>query len=343
MIPKEQIQQIKEILDNSTNPLFLFDDDPDGICSFLLLKRYSDKGKGVIIKSSPKLTDLYLRKIDEYRPDVVFVLDKPIIDQDFIDQVNVPLIWIDHHEPIKRDGVKYFNPRIENKDDRTPVTHWCYQVTKKDLWIAGVGVIADWFIPSFFEELKKEYPDLLTNKTDNPGEIIFDTEMGKLIRLFSFLTKGRTSDVNKNLHILSKINSPYELLKQETPKAKYLYKRADKISKQYKSLLEKALQTKTDDEILLFIYPSSTNSFTGELSNELIYRFPDKLVIIGREKDDDIRFSLRSTNILIPPILKKVFQQIPGYGGGHEHACGSSIEKTYLNQFIELIKKEIKK
>lgn len=340
MIPESQLKEIKTLLDKSENPLFLFDDDPDGICSFILLKRYAKKGKGTIIKSSPILTETYLRKIEEYRPDLVIILDKPVVEQDFIDQVHVPLIWLDHHEPVKQQGVKYYNPRIQDKGDKTPTTYWCYKITKKDLWIAGVGTISDWFIPDFYEELKKLYPDLFNSKKE-PGEILFNTDFGKLARIFAFLTKGRTSEVNKHIHMLTQIETPYELLNQTTPKTKYLYKKAEKISKQYQELLEKAINTKPDKNILLFIYPSTKNSFTGELSNELIYKFPDKIVIVGRQKNEHIRMSLRSSKVLLPPILKKIFKEIPGYGGGHENACGAQIEKKDLNRFIKIIKKEI--
>lgn len=340
MIPESQIKEIKAALDKSENPLILFDDDPDGICSYLLLKRYMDKGKGVVVKSSPKLTEIYTRKIDEYRPDLVIILDKPEIEQEFVDKVNVPLIWIDHHSPQKLKGVKYYNPRVQDKDDKTPTTYWCYKIVNKDLWIAGIGTISDWTIPPFFKELKKEYPDLLKD-TNDPGEILFDTDWGKICRIFAFLTKGKTSDVNKSMHILTQINSPYELLNQTTPKGKYLHQKAGKISKQYNQLLEQALKQKPKDKILLFVYPSTKNSFTGELSNELIHKFPDKIVIIGRQKGDEIRLSLRSSKVLLPPIMEKVFKQIQGYGGGHENACGANINQEDLNKFVELIKKEI--
>lgn len=340
MIPQDQLKQIKALLDKSENPLILFDDDPDGICSFILLKKYLDRGKGVIVKSSPKLTEIYTRKIDEYRPDLVVILDKPEIEQEFIDKVNVPIMWIDHHLPQKLKGVHYFNPRIEDKDDKTPTTYWCYKVTKGDLWIAGIGVISDWVIPDFYDELKDLYPDLLSTKKEQ-GEILFNTKWGELCRIFAFLTKGKTSQVNKNMHILTQIKTPYELLNQTTPKTKYLFKQAQKISRQYSQLLEQALKHKTKDKILLFVYPSTKNSFTGELSNELIHKFPDKVIIIGRQKGDEIRFSLRSSKILLPPILEKVFKQIPGYGGGHENACGANINKDDLNRFIELIRKSL--
>ena len=75
MLTKKQYLQIKEELDNCKNPLFFFDDDPDGLASFLLLYRYLREGHGIIVKTHPKLTDKFVPKIEEYSADKVFVLD----------------------------------------------------------------------------------------------------------------------------------------------------------------------------------------------------------------------------------------------------------------------------
>ena len=56
MLTENQIEEIKEHLDKAQNPLFFFDNDGDGLCSFLLLQRFIKKGKGVAIKSFPELT-----------------------------------------------------------------------------------------------------------------------------------------------------------------------------------------------------------------------------------------------------------------------------------------------
>jgi single-stranded DNA-specific DHH superfamily exonuclease len=82
-------------------------------------------------------------------------------------------------------------------------------------------------------------------------------------------------------------------------------------------------------------------SFTGDLSNELLYRFPDKIILVGRKKGEDVRMSLRSKNILLPGILEKSLSGLEGYGGGHEHACGASIKETDFKEFIERIKNNI--
>ncbi|MBD3259624.1 hypothetical protein GF371_03245, partial [Candidatus Woesearchaeota archaeon] len=95
MIPKKQIQQIKEELDNCKKPIFLFHDDPDGLASFLLLYRYKGEGKGIPIKAAPRLNLFFAKKVNEYNADKVFVLDIADIEPSFYDNVKVPVIWVD--------------------------------------------------------------------------------------------------------------------------------------------------------------------------------------------------------------------------------------------------------
>lgn len=157
MLSNKQIEEIKEELDNCKNPLYFFHDDPDGLCSFLLLYRYRKEGHGIIVKrATPQVDKQFIPKVDSYNPDKIFILDLAVVEQEFIDKVKVPVIWVDHHEPLKRDNVKYFNPRLIKKNSNIPVTYICYQINKKDLWIAMCGCIGDWFIPDFFDEFKKD-------------------------------------------------------------------------------------------------------------------------------------------------------------------------------------------
>ena len=87
MYKTNQQEEIKHHLESSQNPLFFFDNDADGLCSFLLLSRYIGRGKGVVIKSFPDLNSNYARKIYELNPDYIFVLDKPVISKEFIEEV----------------------------------------------------------------------------------------------------------------------------------------------------------------------------------------------------------------------------------------------------------------
>lgn len=340
MIPEKQIEELRNFLKKSENPLFFFDDDADGLCSYLLFKKYIDRGKGVVVKSSPMLDDSFLRKVEEYNPDMVFILDKPMVSEDFVSNVHVPIIWVDHHKPMEVKGFKYFNPRVYNPDAYLPTSYVCYQVVKQDLWIAMCGLIGDWVLTELFDDFMKEYPDLV-EKTDNPGDILYKQDFGKIVRIFSFILKGKTTDVNSCIHIISQLKSPYELLNQTTTKAKYLYKRFEKVNKEYKLLLEKAVNSATEDKFLIFYYPSNQMSFTSELSNELSYLFPDKIIIIGRKKNDEFRISLRSKTYKLPKVIEKALEDVEGYGGGHEYACGGNIKSKDIDKFISNLRKQL--
>ena len=77
MLTEKQVKEIREHLEKAQAPIFFFDNDADGLASFLLLRRYINRGKGVAIKSFPDLNESYARKLYELKPDYVFVLDKP--------------------------------------------------------------------------------------------------------------------------------------------------------------------------------------------------------------------------------------------------------------------------
>lgn len=340
MLTERQYQQIKEELDNCKNPLFFFDDDPDGLSAFLLLYRYLKEGHGFVVKTHPKLDIRSAPKIEQFDADKVFILDVALVDQDFIDASKVPVIWIDHHGPYERDKVKYFNPRLAKKDENIPTTYMCYKVANQDLWIAMLGCVADYYMPDFVEEFKKSYPDLMNNEK-NVEDIYFNTELGKLIKIFAFCLKGKTSDVLKNIKVLTRIDSPYEILNQETAKGKFIIKNTKKIEKIYDELLEVGMKHATKEKILVFIYPDDKTSLTGELSNELLYKFPDKLIIVGRKKNDEIKMSLRSKGINIQPIIEKALIGLEGYGGGHEFACGANVKERDFNEFVERLKNSI--
>jgi single-stranded DNA-specific DHH superfamily exonuclease len=334
MLTGKQFEQIKEELDNCQNPIFFFDDDPDGLCSFLLMYRYKKEGHGFVVKTHPTLNSLLAPKISDYEADKVFVLDIAKLEQDFIDASNVPVIWVDHHGPYDRTNVKYFNPRLIHKAANIPTTYLCYKTVNRDLWIAMVGCIADYYMPDFYDIFNKQYPDLLNNQK-TIGDIYFKSPLGKLIKVFSFCLKGKTGDVMKSMKTLTRIESPYEILNQESPGGKFIYKKYEKTNILYEELLKNAVSGVGKSKVLLFNYADDKMSFTGDLANELLYRYPEKLIIIGRKKGENVRMSIRSKNILVPPILEKALSGLEGYGGGHEHACGANVKEDDFKEFIK--------
>jgi len=333
------LEKIYNLIEKSSNPLIFFDDDPDGLCSYLLIKKHFGKGNPIVIKSSPELDISYLKKISEYSPDLVIVLDKPIVSQDFIDKVDVPIIWIDHHPITDVKGVNYFNPLFNNKNDSRPVSYWCYQLTKENLWISAVGVASDYSLATV-KEFNEKFPDLC-EYTDDAGKIMFETKLGKLIKLFHFILKGNPYKILQYVAVMEKIESPYELLEGTSENAREIIKVYNKVNKEYEALLDDALKPQKS-KLHIFLYVSGKSSFTSELSNEIIFRFKNKMILVGRKKNELVKLSLRYQKADLRKIVQKSLEGLEGTGGGHEHACGAHVKAEDFNEFVKRLESYIK-
>ncbi|PLW79329.1 hypothetical protein C0585_08340 [Candidatus Woesearchaeota archaeon] len=327
----------KQILD-SERPLFFYDDDPDGLISFLLLYRFKGFGKGIMVKSTPELKGEYASKVNEYLPDLVVVLDKPMISNEFLEQVTVPILWIDHHAPQEPRGSQYFNPRIDKDSDNSPTSYQSYKIadSSEDIWLAMIGCVSDWYLPDFKDGFIKKYPDLLSKEHDTPPKALFDSKMSTLCKIFSFILKGKSSQINKMIKIMSRIDDPYELLNHTSPRGKLVYKYFEEMETEYQSIY-KRIDT-SDPKIIKFFYEENKVSFTSDMSNELLHRNPEKVIMIGRKKGNEFKMSLRSTKHNLPEILKYALKSVKGYGGGHTNACGCVVNEKDFDKFYKQFK-----
>jgi len=344
MLTKDQISQIKEQLEKAQNPIFFFDNDPDGLCSFLLLQRWLGRGRGVAIKSFPDLNEAYFRKIQELRADYVVILDKPLVSDDFfnrIREVNLPVMWIDHHDMgIKvPDFVAYYNPVLTSKTNE-PVTALVYQISQKkeDLWVAVVGCISDGYIPDFYEEFKEKWPELGV-KTENPFEVLYKSRIGEVARIFSGGLKDTTTNVVNMLRFLVRAQSPYDVL-EENSKNYSMHKRFKQIDTKYQRLLEKGKSLAAKSGKLVFFRYSGDLSVSGELANELMFTFHEKIICVAFVKGSRVNLSLRGKNIK-EKFLKAIEGIESATGGGHKDAVGGQMNASDLDEFNERLEREV--
>lgn len=338
---QEQLDKAKKELNECVRPFFLFDDDPDGLASFLLLYKMIRGGKGMAVKGS-MTNERMLNVVKSYQPDLIIILDKPVVEQDFFDEMKTKCVWIDHHEPQDRKGnITYVNPRVFNPEDNQPTSLLAYKITNEDAWIATVGIVADWQLPP--EELRKECeeicPGFISSEIQTPQEALFASNAGKLARVFSFNLKGKSSDVLTTMKILSRIKNPSELLNKEHSQAKLLMKKYEQRLKEYEEL-KSQVEVDENNPVLLFKYNDNKNSYTVDLSNELLYSFPDKLIIIARQSGESYKCSLRSSTLRVNKILEETLAITGGNGGGHEHACGAVIENERFEDFVKVISEQ---
>ncbi len=344
MLTKKQVKEIKKHLDKAQNPLFFFDNDNDGLCSFLLLQRYLGRGKGVPVKTTPALTKEYFRKVNELNPDYIFILDKPEVSEEFFEEarkINLPVVWIDHHVISKKEipeYIHYYNPRFNRTKKDEPVTALCYQVTerKEDLWIAVIGSISDKFVPWFYPEFQKKFPEFATDSTD-ASEIYYSSGIGEIAKMFSFGLMDRTTNVINMLKFLIKAKNPYDVL-EENPKTHSLHRRFHELHDKYRRLIEKARREVADSGKIFFFHYGGDMGMSADIANNLQYLYPEKIIVVARINEGRARLSIRGKNIRAKVV--KVIENIEGAtGGGHEDAVGVQINARYLEKFEQEFRK----
>ncbi len=344
MLTKKQVKEIKEHLEKAQNPIFFFDNDADGLCSFLLLRRYIGRGKGVAIKSFPEMNEQYFRKVTELNADYIFILDKPIVSPAFFKEArnfNIPTVWIDHHDVQVEipDFVYYYNPTLKKSNKNEPVTCLCYKITerKEDLWLAIIGCISDRFVPKFYSEFSKFYPDLSV-KSKDAFDILYKSRIGDIAKIFNFALKDRTSNVVKMIKFLISVKSPYEVL-EESSKNREMHLRFKQIYKKYQKLIEKAKSLADNNKVLFFQYAGDM-SISADLSNELTYFFPEKIIVVAYLTGIKANISVRGEKIK-EIILKAIKGLENATGGGHENAVGAQVRIEDLEKFRENIIRQI--
>jgi single-stranded DNA-specific DHH superfamily exonuclease len=341
MLTKKQVKEIRGHLERAQNPLFFFDNDPDGLCSYLLLRRFIGRGKAVPVKLNP-LSVEYFRRVREFSPDYIFVLDVPEITSEFLDEVeklNLPVVWIDHHGLMQDlpNFVNYYDPVLNKKSSSEPVTALCYQIVgnKEESWLGSIGCISDKFIPDFYKYFLKKYPEL-GKKTDLPFEIFFETDLGKICRILWNGLKDRTTNVMKMIRFLVNVKSPHEIL-EETRETSAMHERFKELEEKEISLFEKAKKGYDGGKVFFFKYGGET-SMSAALANRISHYFLGKIIVIAHSKGIRLNLSIRGKKVRekFMPIISKMEN---ARGGGHEESIGAQFDEKDW----EFFKKEVRK
>ena len=336
-----EVKELREMFMSAVRPVVLFDDDPDGLTSFLMLYSHVKDGKGIPVKNSPVVTADFVRIVNDYSPDLVVILDKPKVEQEFLDKVQAKVVWLDHHDVEKNKGVKYYNPRVHDPNEYTPTSYWMYKVMGGPLWIAMVGMIGDFFMPEeeIRQEFVRQYPDLLPQDVTTPDVAQDCTQLGYLYRIISFNLKGRAVDAVKSMKVMTRIKDPYEILEQKTVAGKFIYKKFERLERTFQELLKNAPEPK--GRLLVYKYAGPPNSFSKEISNFLSHKYPNHVVIVAWEYEGEMKCSHRSAKYDLIKIINKALVGVDGYAGGHPHAAGGCIKTKDFDKYIDNIRKQL--
>jgi single-stranded DNA-specific DHH superfamily exonuclease len=348
MLTEKQISDIRDHLERAQNPIFYYDNDTDGLCSFVILRKFIDRGKGVAVRSFPDLNASYARKAQELNADYVFVLDKPVLSKEFveeIDKVGLPIVWIDHHDVKREDYEKeaknlfIYNPaRSDEKKGEVPTTYLAYQISgkKEDLWLGVVGCIADHYLPDFASEFGKKYPEFWGD-VKKPFDAYFGTEIGKIAMSLNFGLKDSITNVVRLQNFLISCQGPGSVF-EEVPQNYAFRRKYHEVKKKYDVLVEKA-KVSIKSKSLFFVY-SGDLSISSDIANRLSYLYPKKYVVVAYKTGAVANLSLRGKNV--KQIFERALKDVEGQGGGHEDAVGARINLNDLEKFKEAFEDELK-
>lgn len=338
MLSVVELQEIRDRLELSQNPLFFFDNDVDGLCSFLILRRAIGRGRGVAIKSFPDLKEQYLKKVDELNPDAVFILDKAEVSREFIEGIfekGITITWIDHHESKTEKELIEMTSYYNSIPSGEPVTYIAQRVfnRQEDLWLAVLGCISDVYYPKdFAEKFEMQNPELFNSRL-SAFDALNATETGKVIRMLNFGLMDTTTNVVKLIKYLFKARGVYDVL-DENAETKQFHHRYAQLNEFFNKQLEKAKDDFDEDSSVLFFSYSGDTSMSAEISNRLFYENPDKLIVVGFRRPDKVNISIRGKGAL--EITKKAIEGIDGAtGGGHEEATGAMVPIDDWDRFRE--------
>ncbi len=348
MLSEKQILELREHLERAQNPIFYYDNDCDGLCSFVLLRRFLGRGKGVSIRRFPDLNKDYARKARELNADYVFVLDKPVLSKEFVESISamgLPLVWIDHHDLPVQDFEKEFdhlyvyNPmrNVGTAKSNEPVTYLTYRITgrEEDVWIGVMGCIADHYLPDFVSLFERRYPELWGD-VEEAFDAYYRTEIGRIARALNFGLKDSVTHVVQLQNFLILCKGPGEVL-SEVPGNYAFRKKYRAIELKSEGFVKKAA-TSLHDNIIFFSY-SGDLSISSDISNALSYRYQDAYIGVAYINGDIVNISLRGKNVKL--ILERILRFVSGSGGGHADAVGSRIRVSDLTRFQELFEQEV--
>jgi len=346
MLTQKEILGVREHLEKAQNPIFFYDNDADGFCSYVLFRRFIEKGKGVAVKSHPDIDEGYASKAQQLNADYVFVLDRPILGEKFVEEIQklqLPIVWIDHHEVSdeKYNDVFVFNPNKGKKKTNEPVSYWAYKITnrKEDLWISLMGCIADHYLPDFTKEFANKHPEHWGKNIKEPFDAYYRTEIGRLARVIGFALKDSVTHVIQLQNFLIKCKSPADMF-IELESNKPFAKKYDEITKKYDVLLEKAKRD-VEDKLLFFNYGGGL-SMSSEISNELSYLYPKHVIVVAYTSGPITNLSLRGKKVKM--VIDKLLPDFENSsGGGHEEAVGVRLQTEDLERFKNEFEKELGK
>jgi single-stranded DNA-specific DHH superfamily exonuclease len=360
------IREIEDILKNIKHGdriCIIHHNDADGCSSAAMFYILVDKLTGSYpylfpLKGPDSVNRKLINSLKGISPDFIFALDLSIEPKRF----NIfDGFVIDHHvfdvEENER-RLKYFNPRLFEKDDEkvVPTSFIAYKILKDLIpeenvsWIAGVGITEDHRVElckEVFEDVRTLHQDLLKDQeiTQDSIEnssfgIMWDViKSGRMVRG----TEGARTAVLALVECKDRPDRFLNGLSEHSFILKRFHERVLFETQQLLRDVERNAKFYRDKKVVVY-EPKATglDAITSFLADKIRQKYPEWIVCVmnktlrGMNVKISIRLEQKERSVDLVAILNEIKKKILSLrGGGHKSAVGVNLSLNDLNRFFE--------
>lgn len=353
---KEATEFIQKI-DPREKVLIVYGHDNDSITSAVLVYRILKRFKRMEAEffstgDNFAVSDQDVAEIEQINPDVIIIVDiAHLSSKEVADKLaSYKTLIIDHHQPLKLEGITYCNPRMHEPGIYMPVSYIVYRMYERAgessdvAWIAGIGVLSDHAVSmavDLFDKIKNTNPALI-GKTRLREEDLFDSStLGQLAKMFDSarIVDGRNGALVA-ARTLADANSYQIVMRGATEGARKLIKWSEDVDKEFKRIVSDFnLRRELVKPNVIFYEIQSKYSIKSSVAGYLTQFYKDKILLISQTKGDSLDISFRRGDMVktdLNRLVKKAIDGIPeSTGGGHEAASAARIPKRFLPKLIK--------
>ncbi len=339
--------------------VIIHDDDPDGICSAVLLSKSCLK----VVSEDPEihsteyglsLTPKLLKSLKKDTPQAIIFTDVPAIPHDLLAEAAqmAEILILDHHYPENYRGVAYANPRLLKPPAYLPSSYLAFHVAsafglaKGLAWISGIGVLSDHGVEDcrpLFTLIKTELPRLIGRAKLEDASLMDDSPLGQLTKTLTSATVASPPDgARVAFEALNFAESYKDILDGSSSEAIRLLEWHQSVDDEFQRVIKDARQkvSRLGRNIVLYRFKSPLR-IKSLVANYLPRLFKREIVLVIQQDGKYTHVSFRrgdQNQTDLRSMVQRAITDIPdASGGGHPEASAARLPTKYLDQFMDRI------
>ncbi len=338
----------------------IHDDDPDGICSAVLLskscRKLTSTKPGIhSTEYGQSLTHGLLNALREETPASIIFTDVPAIPRDMLAEACkiAGVLVLDHHYPEPYREVAYANPRLLEPSAYLPSSFLAFHASRRVglpsdfCWIAGIGVLADHGVKncrSLFRLLKSRFPDLIGGVRMADAALMDTSPLGKLTMMITSANIANPRDGARTAFKALEAASSYrDILEGDSREARELRSWHHIVQKEFKRIIKDAQSNveRVAPRIVLYRFESPLR-VKSMVANRLPRLFKKEIVLVIQKDGTYTHISLRRgdrNHVDLRSLVQRAIEAIPdANGGGHPEASAARLPTSQVDKFLKQIR-----